>query len=746
MKTILFIDKRNVEVWESFRRYDYILDEYAARGMYAVCDWHSDGRSVRATIPDLEKLVGSNEQWRAIVVCDLRSKGVELEEDIHFDNPFDFPESYALDNTEPVVESDRPIIRLTQMLGGFPEKAAAQWSEWLQGSYEGKAVAEAERVASQDLMTPPKLGDVKVLLPQAEDKYEMLNRYRLSVLRPVELICITPREVDLELVERRKADFVELQRRLEDERAALLELGFLVEHYREQGLTEEQRRQKKDELEALQLELQQHEQAIDFWQRNNYPPIVRFIVCDRRAGAIDVGEADDESAAQAENLRMLEEVLPEKEQVEVHEPDDWFQFWICVLSLVTSDIAPDNMRPFVVHSISANVNNDEFGKVFSKRYTEWVAVRGLIEEELAIEERRLIPSEYEMAELPDCQSSIGVVFDLVDESNLYADRSAMGFFRDDPDKDELIWTSQKKVVFEEFRRLLRAPARGVSLGVTQFRATNSLSQDELDACVMNSYQCAEMADNLQEIEYALGRDVSPMAFEMNTYRQTIEDGGKSILKAAEKRTNKSQAFIAIGVACAALLIGFLPYCFGAHGGVATNPSAWLVAIASCLILAIVAVITLARMRDDVRSAYEEFNHSIGSILSNLHTEASRIGKRMSSYATFKKSWSLLNRQKRRNKPTQRTIWLGKQDTMLRTRMADIEALSSSVSVDYDSYCDIQRKGWDCAAALLDNPAFFNISDADCVTRPLNKDLPSQATVEVPYSFISDIRLVQVDVS
>lgn len=748
MKTILFIDKNDTEVWDSFRRYDYVLDEYEAIGTYAVCAWHSEGMSVHAAIPDLAKLVGTEEQWRAVIACDLRSKGIDPIEDVHFDNPFDFPESYALTDKDPVRESKRGFVRLTQMLGGIPEKAAASWSEWLQGSYEAAEIEKVTKAVASDIIEPPKLGDVDIVFPQIEGKYDMLERYRLGVRRPQEIICITPRNVDADLSKERQADLAEMSRKAEEERVALLELAYKVENSRELGMSESEHEQLKSELNRRKVKLAQSEQALGFWQRNNYPACTRFIVCDRRAESLEVEEEPnaENSPAQAKNTRIWEEIVPEKELADVHEPDAWFHFWLCVLSLVTADISPDYLQPFAVHSISLNLDEAEFAKVLSQRYTQWVSIRELVESELAGEAQRRIPSELEMVELPKCQTSIGVIFDLVDEGNLFVDQSAMGFFRDEPEADAKIWAKQKANVLDEFHRLLRAPVRGVSLAVAQFKTSNSLKEDVLDQCVMNRYQCEELADNLREIELGLGRDVEPMAFEVETYRDSIEEDGRAILKATGKRASRRQAFWAIGVACLALVVGFLPYCLGLGNGFAANASAGLVTLASCVLLAIVAVITLAAMRADVNKAYRTFNNNIGGKLSSLHAETSRIGKRISSYATFKKSWSLLNRQKHRNDPSARALRLGKQEALLRTRMADIEKVSSSVEVDYDLYRDILRSGWDGASEMLEIPSVFNICDATRTERPLNEGLASCTTVEVPYSFISDVRLVQIGVS
>lgn len=187
MKTILFIDQGEGELWHSFVEHDFLLKDWFCEENVVVCPWHSEGRSAKEALPDLPSLLGDEQDWNALVVTDLRGAkvGQRAENDLYFGNPYDFPENYDVDFTQPLLESDRPIVRLTQMLGGIPDRTT---------------VVDAS--------------EYKVIHPRSEAYFDMLERYRLEVPRPRRLVCVTPRDLNEDLAH-------ELACRREDEKSSM---------------------------------------------------------------------------------------------------------------------------------------------------------------------------------------------------------------------------------------------------------------------------------------------------------------------------------------------------------------------------------------------------------------------------------------------------------------------------------------------------------------------------------------------
>lgn len=235
MKTILFIDKGEAGIWESFQRNAFLLDEFRRRGLFEVCDWHPAGMSVRTAVPAIHSMLDGVDDWRAVIVTDLRGSHPSLTDDPHFDNPFDFADSYEVDPVAPVEESGHPLVRLTQMLGGLPSKTRTE--------------AHVEDVGGRSTVR------YEISQVRGSSFFDIERRYNLSLPRPAMVTCVSPRDVDADLY-----------------------------------------RARTDELRA---QGEEPTFRSGFWERNCYPDSARFVVCDRPVPSLaaSTGSEEEELAA-----------------------------------------------------------------------------------------------------------------------------------------------------------------------------------------------------------------------------------------------------------------------------------------------------------------------------------------------------------------------------------------------------------------------------------------------------------------
>ena len=748
MKTVLFIDKGSEEIWDSYLRYDFILAEYEKAGDFHVCDWNPSALTVRDAIPELKEIVGDEEEWQAVIACDLGAPELAARDDPHFDNPYDFPDNYEVDPHAPLRESSHPLVRLTQMLGGLPEKAAAEWPDWRDYGVEDLGLSEdaGEIVeAAQDDPTPPtfldevleaaaieseiNVNEIRMDIPVAKDRYDMMERYRLEVARPETIVCIAPRIVDEDVYRQRRLE-IERQRQQQEDR-----VRHLIEKANAGQITPSERRELQPEVE------------LGFWQRNDYPASARFFVCDRRPSAHD----DEEGPSEARDLDVTladdDGVLSVREHADLAEEsqrDKWFQYWLCALSLLTSCVPYDYMRPYGLMSIEVDVDEGKLTSLFSERVGQWTAVRDLINAQIDMEKGLLRTSEYEMREIPDTTTTIDVPFDLVNESSLHCDPEAVRLFKDDPESDDRVWKREETTVFDGLRTLLRAPKRGLSLAASRFRESDSLSPSELEYCLLNEYQTSELKDEVEETELRLASQVRPASFELETYKGELEGKSREVYGEIETRATKTQALGAIAIACLALLIGFLPYCLGVMGGLASNGAAWIVTAVCIAVLDVAGYLMLRRMRREVRDSYRSFNGVVSRMLSNVHDEGVRLGRRVSDYATCKKRWQILERQARPQDPTERMMRLGERDALIRTRIQDVSRLAPGTEADVDSYRDTARGGWPKAETLLEQESFYSICDPVKKEGRINEGKATEMSVQTPYSFMDNIDVDELE--
>lgn len=115
MLTVLIYQKSAQNFIDKYRM---LFEQYEESGQIAFCFWDEHGMDVQSALPELTSIIKGIHKWRAVVVLPHLEDFTE-EQLLHKpENPFDY---YINSQKEPAVqESEIPLIRLAQMLGGIP--------------------------------------------------------------------------------------------------------------------------------------------------------------------------------------------------------------------------------------------------------------------------------------------------------------------------------------------------------------------------------------------------------------------------------------------------------------------------------------------------------------------------------------------------------------------------------------------------------------------------------------------------
>lgn len=208
-------------------------------------------------------------------------------------NPFDYSDTEEF--SEDCEESPIPLIRLTQMLGGVPAPDI---------SFEKKEVQKEGQV-SRVIYTP-------VIDSEAEGKHrDLIDKYRFNAPYPSEIIVISPRMLFEETVES--------QARAADSNAK----------------TED----------------------TDFWKKNRYPDICRFVVFDL--------EYHGETRRNA----------------------DMFEFWLSILLLATNHINPSTFQAYRLYKIGLQYDKEKMRKAFQNMLFRIRGAREYINDTILVDMR-----------------------------------------------------------------------------------------------------------------------------------------------------------------------------------------------------------------------------------------------------------------------------------------------------------------------------------------------------------------------
>lgn len=665
MKSVLFIDKDEGELWDAYERHSYLLDEWLHSEDAVVCPWYRDGRSVESALPNLEGLLGDEQEWEALVVCDLREKGdVAPQSDESFGNPFDFPEYYNVDFTQPIAESKRPIIRLTQMLGGIPDRVAMvpRDTQSIDETWDGGMY---NNVNAYDLSHP-----------RSDDFFELQVRYRLGLPRPRRITCITPRTVDADLVQ---------------------------------------------ELSACRLDDRRN--AERFWERNAYAPGTRFVVVD--FDALMISEQNEEFG--------LSLVRYERQ---------WLMFWCAVVTFSLNEFSSNDLRAYHLYRLEVAIDEEELQRLVARHEAVWSAANNLIEARLAQEEKLLQRSEYEVPEIPVYNTTIHVEFDQEGFGGLQCDESSVGLLRDIPRKDLVVWNDQYTAAIKRFRELLSMPGRGLRKAVMRYRDQHTLPLEEIEYCVLSQRAFEELAEEQRASEQELVSTLTATPFEVRTYQSGIEDRSDEVVASIESRSSAYCSLLVIVGATLALSIGLVPGLLVGGQNLRGRVAAAIVALCMCATVVLVGMITIRRQRKAVRDAYGDFNRKMSELSEGLSKEGSRLGKRISTYATMQKRAQIIDRQAMGSAPTRQIAWLRERRARLseQTELFDY-LIGQHRSIDSQTYRLTIAHGWDGLASRLEDESFFKLSVYRLTKRPFNMARRHGGTLTVPFSFVSEVSLV-----
>ncbi len=174
MYTVLIQNKKTMNI---FHKYHPLFLNYL-KGNVGCCRWIESGQSVDTAVPELRNVINDKEAWRAIIVR------IEDEDDMqrfaeNEENPYDF---------ECDDKDDIPIVRLTQILGGYPSPKV-----------QYKTVIEANEYGVKKTVFKPEI------LKEEEERYEKkIEDFEFDGKKPIEIILVTFKKGDKNRYERNK--------------------------------------------------------------------------------------------------------------------------------------------------------------------------------------------------------------------------------------------------------------------------------------------------------------------------------------------------------------------------------------------------------------------------------------------------------------------------------------------------------------------------------------------------------------
>lgn len=467
------------------------------------------------------------------------------------DNPYDFLVSQQ--EHDNVQESDVPLIRLTHMLAGVPAPPV-QFIPRM----------EKEEGKEPRIIYEPKQDE------EDKSKYVQLSKkYRLHGPRPSEILLITLRK----------------KGEVRDD-------------------TVEKSWQNNNETDSS-----------EFWQRNNYPSICRFVCID----AEDKGE--------------------------IQRTADLFSMWTAVMLLATNPIDPSTLQAYTLHCVSATFDREAFQNTLQEAVSRSLGAQHFIQKGL---QRELEQEVTEDVILPDYGMQVPVVMKLPTHKDVSTNPGAFHLTSKTTTSDAETWRDMKQRAEKEMETVAIAENRALEQSTNAMRYHWTFRGDEVYP--LSKYQAEDMTTQLNDLRRRVYGARTELPENMGIERKTLTQLTQTIKGYIRERLTRRQAWLCYALVAIGMFLSFLPSVLtrSTGGGQGSWVPLLLGEIFALVAFAIVELITLLVQQFRLRGALRLFNHFASGIVTRTADSAAAYSRYMGDVASCMRGNSFLTWVERKN--------------------------------------------------------------------------------------------------
>lgn len=391
---------QNAKTYDAFLQFQPLFSEAFNSNQVGLCKWNEAGTTIDTALPELGSLTEDKEAWRAIIVRYADDDCMASMETIE-ENPYDFLINSA-EKLE-IRENDVPLIRLTQMLGGIPEP------EML---FEPQIIEEKHKPQHTVYVPISVSEEVKV-------EYKKLQKaYRFDGKRPTTILLVTLRR-----------DYLE-----------------------------------KDNIIKQVWDSHKESESSEFWKRNQYPSICRFLVFDIISQGAIQREADD------------------------------FNFWISVLILSLNVIDSGTLQAYRLYNLKTVFDKHSMEIEFQTYINRLRDAQALYEKKI----REDIENKINLDKsLPDYWLDVAVNIHLPSGEQRKINPISFPFLSHGDVSDIAIWDKQKREIETALEESVRRAER--TLDQTADRIRNNCTYSEEEVEFLDKYQEEDFQREMDEL-------------------------------------------------------------------------------------------------------------------------------------------------------------------------------------------------------------------------------------------------------
>lgn len=520
---------QNQNTLDSFAQYYPLFMEAFTKNRIGVCKWIESGTTIDTAVPGLGDLTNDKKEWQAIIVRYEDDAAMSAYSHVP-GNPFDFLVNYSVDPAAEL-ESQVPLIRLTHMLGGLPTPDVEFKYEQV---YDGSKQIGSAYIPVRDR--------------EKECSYKKTSRkYRFDGQPPSSIIIISVRD----------------------------------KNYRNDPYYDDEDRSDRNQP------------ASEFWHRNRYPSICRFMVCDfDRRGP-------------------------------VKKSADEFNLWLSVLLVSVNDGCLAAAQAYRLYSLKTELDRTAMKDVLQRTYTRLMIARGQVHEEITTELNDRIS---EGTALPQYKINAPVVIKTPPETDKSLCVKTFGFLSRGLDLDVVKWKSQRREVEDKLSESILAAERALDQTATRAREFCSFTADEVTP--LNKYQEEDMVSELHNLRNRITAIQTVLPNRKHVASAGVRRIAEKVRNALVNRLTYKTLSISISVVISTVILSILP------AVIFRMPDATLNKWGVTALMAVLGISVIASALAPVWIRYKDLKNSLTEYNNCIDEESDKLLHNAANYSTY----------------------------------------------------------------------------------------------------------------
>lgn len=447
-------------------------------------------------------------------------------------------------SVEQVEESPIPLVRLAQMLGGVP---AAEIQFTAQLLYE-------EHKAPRTVYIPVK--DEK----QEEEYKRLTEKYGFNGKLPAAILLISVRDGQL----------------------------------------------RNDNIRQL-MQPHQESDSSEFWRRNRFPAMCRFMVFDfAKQGPIQ-READD------------------------------FRFWYAVMLMSINEWDSSTVQAYRLYMLSVDMDKNAMAEAFQVLVNRVRDIRSSLEKSIKREVERPVGEE---GNLPDYHMNVTVHPKIPSLEKCIVPLRSFHFFSRGASSDVAIWNRKKSGAEEEYARAVITNERYLDQSADRMHSACSYTEEEVTP--LSKYQTEDLSGEIDKLYHKIINIQSSLPKEEVSADEGVSLSAGKVKEYLLGRVMAKPAFIALGLLFVLILLSLIPAVINCISGGGEHLITVIAAFAASAVLVLACgMAALIAQKAKLSSLIKNYNKYMKDAFNRLVDNADDYSAYMTSIASHAKGNSYL---------------------------------------------------------------------------------------------------------